>query len=78
MVNDVRPPRIRPPPGSYRLTDVNNLGIIVKSNVATVENLFTSRRNRLFTSSESALHGGEIDRRVKHDRFVNFTATKWI
>ena len=54
MVNDVRPPRIRPPPGSYRLTDVNNLGIIVKSNVATVENLFTSRRNRLFTSSESA------------------------
>jgi hypothetical protein len=38
---------------------VNNLGIIVKSSVATLEKLFTSARNRLFTSSEYASGAGE-------------------
>lgn len=50
---------IAPESRGYNLTHVNNPGIIVKSSVANALKLFTSTRNRPFTSSESA--GGSVD-----------------
>ena len=45
----------RSPPVSQNLTHVNNPGIIANASAADLRKLFTEPRNRLFTSSESAL-----------------------
>ena len=55
--------------GAYSLTHVNNPGIIVKSSVATLQKLFTSARNRLFTSSEYALPSVPVS--VAAGRFIS-------
>jgi hypothetical protein len=47
--------RARPPPASHNLTHVNNPGIIANVSDADLRKLFTEPRNRLFTSSESAI-----------------------
>jgi hypothetical protein len=50
----------RSPPVSQNLTHVNNPGIIANASAADLRKLFTEPRNRLFTSSESALYEEQL------------------